>query len=306
MHTCVARVGFLTCPGLWSAFPTWLSVALAPPFGMGLTVAGQCGTLTHFPDPRASVVFLKRDYKGTTKNAILLLFMVNISIKSSKFVPKMNKAMKYNTIIFDLDGTLTDTLYDLMLSTNHALLEMGWPERTLEEVRQFVGNGVRRLMEQAVPSDTEEEEFEECFRIFQEHYVEHCQDHTGLYPGIAELLQELHQRGYKMAIVSNKLQAGVDELYSTFFQDTIQVAIGEREGVRRKPMPDMVQLALEQLGSTPEESIYVGDSEVDMATARNAGLPCISVLWGFRDQDYLREIGAFRMVSTPAEILNLV
>ena len=232
--------------------------------------------------------------------------MVNISIKSSKFVPKKNKAMKYNTIIFDLDGTLTDTLYDLMLSTNHALLEMGWPERTLEEVRQFVGNGVRRLMEQAVPSDTEEEEFEECFRIFQEHYLEHCQDHTALYPGIAELLQKLHQRGYKMAIVSNKLQAGVDELYRTFFQDTIQVAIGEREGVRRKPMPDMVQLALEQLGSTPEESIYVGDSEVDMATARNAGLPCISVLWGFRDQDYLREIGAFRMVSTPAEILNLV
>lgn len=214
--------------------------------------------------------------------------------------------MKYKAIIFDLDGTLTDTLYDLMLSTNYALKSMGWPERTLDEVRQFVGNGVRRLMEQAVPADTEEEEFEECFQTFQEHYVQHCQDHTALYPGVAELLTELKRRGYKMAIVSNKLQAGVDELYNTFFKDTIQVAIGERKGLRRKPMPDMVDLALSELCVKSEESVYVGDSEVDMATARNAGLPCISVLWGFRDQDYLKEIGAFRMVATPAEILDWV
>lgn len=214
--------------------------------------------------------------------------------------------MKYKAIIFDLDGTLTDTLYDLMLSTNYALKSMGWPERTLDEVRHFVGNGVRRLMEQAVPTDTEEEEFEECFLIFQEHYVKHCQDHTALYPGVADLLSTLKSRGYKMAIVSNKLQPGVDELYRTFFQDTIQVAIGERPNVRRKPMPDMVELALKELGVTAEESIYVGDSEVDMATARNAGLPCISVLWGFRDQDYLKEIGAWRMVSAPAEILDMV
>lgn len=218
----------------------------------------------------------------------------------------MKNDMKYKAIIFDLDGTLTDTLYDLMLSTNYALRAMGWPERTLDEVRRFVGNGVRRLMEQAVPADTEEEEFEECFQIFQEHYVKHCQDHTSLYPGIAELLVELKSRGYKLAIVSNKLQKGVDELYHAFFQDTIQVAIGERKDVRRKPMPDMVNLALKELEVTAEECIYVGDSEVDMATARNAGLPCISVLWGFRDQDYLREIGAFRMVSVPAEILDLV
>lgn len=214
--------------------------------------------------------------------------------------------MKYKAIIFDLDGTLTDTLCDLMLSTNYALHEMGWPERTLDEVRRFVGNGVRRLMEQAVPADTEEEEFEECFSIFREHYVRHCQDHTGLYEGIAELLAELKARGYRMAIVSNKLQPGVDELYRTFFRDTIQVAIGERPDVRRKPFPDMINLALNELGVSAQDSIYVGDSEVDMATARNAGLPCISVLWGFRDKDYLREIGAFRMVQTPAEILDLV
>lgn len=214
--------------------------------------------------------------------------------------------MKYKAIVFDLDGTLTDTLYDLMLSTNYALSEMGWPERTLDEVRQFVGNGVRRLMEQAVPSDAEEMEFDMCFSIFQEHYVEHCQDHTALYPGIKELLDELKQRGYKMAIVSNKLQAGVDELYRTFFDGVIDVAIGERPDMKRKPCPDMVNAALKQMGVTAEEAIYVGDSEVDMATARNAGLPCISVLWGFRDQDYLKEIGAFRMVATPQEILEYV
>lgn len=214
--------------------------------------------------------------------------------------------MKYKAIIFDLDGTLTDTLYDLMESTNHALSEMGWKTRSMDEIRQFVGNGVRRLMEQAVPPHTEELEFMECFEIFREHYVEHCQDHTDLYPGIRELLVELRNRGYKMAIVSNKLQAGVDELQRLFFRDLIDVAIGEQDGFRRKPFPDMVNLALERLGVTTDEAIYIGDSEVDMATARNAGLPCISVLWGFRDQDYLRSIGAFQMVERPEEILSLV
>ena len=214
--------------------------------------------------------------------------------------------MKYKAIIFDLDGTLTDTLFDLKESTNFALRKMGWPERSLDEVRQFVGNGVRRLMERAVPSDAEEMEFGECFQLFQEHYVEHCQDHTDLYPGIAELLAELKARGYKTAIVSNKMQKGVNELYRAFFKDTIDVAIGESSELRRKPFPDMVYKALKKLDVAVEEAVYVGDSEVDMATARNAGLPCISVLWGFRDRDYLREIGAFQMVETPAEILELV
>lgn len=214
--------------------------------------------------------------------------------------------MKYKAIIFDLDGTLTDTLYDLCASTNHALRHMGWPERTIEEVRQFVGNGVRRLMEMAVPSDYEEWEFDECFRIFQEHYLEHCQDHTALYPGVDEMLKALKEKGYRMAIVSNKLQAGVDELQRIFFSDYIDLAIGERPGMRRKPFPDMVKLALDTLGISDAEAVYVGDSEVDMATARNAGLPCISVLWGFRDRDYLREIGAFQMIETPAQLLELL
>lgn len=214
--------------------------------------------------------------------------------------------MKYKAIVFDLDGTLTDTLFDLKESTNFALRHMGWAERTLDEVRQFVGNGVRRLMEQAVPAGVSEDDFDECFRVFQEHYVVHCQDHTALYPGIGDLLRELKARGYKMAIVSNKLQAGVDELYRTFFDGLIDVAIGEHEALRRKPSPDMVYKALDILGVNTEDAIYVGDSEVDMATARNAGLPCISVLWGFRDRDYLKEIGAFQMIETPSEILDLV
>lgn len=214
--------------------------------------------------------------------------------------------MKYKAIIFDLDGTLTDTIVDLKESTNYALREMGWPERTLEEIKQFVGNGVRRLMEQATPSNINELEFEECFAIFQEHYIDHCQDHTDLYPGIKELLETLKEKGYKMAIVSNKMQAGVNELQKRFFKGIIDVAIGEKRGVRRKPFPDMVNIALEKLEVKAEETIYVGDSEVDMATARNAGIPCISVLWGFRDRDFLREIGAFQMVETPQEILELV
>lgn len=214
--------------------------------------------------------------------------------------------MKYKAIIFDLDGTLTDTLYDLRESTNYALRQMGWKERSIDEVRQFVGNGVRRLMEQAVPAHTEELEFLECFEIFREHYIEHCQDHTDLYPGIRELLTELKKRGYKMAIVSNKLQAGVNELQHTFFKDIIDVSLGEQDGFRRKPFPDLVNLALERLGVSRDEAIYVGDSEVDMATARNAGLPCISVLWGFRDQEYLQSIGAFQMVERPEQILELV
>lgn len=214
--------------------------------------------------------------------------------------------MKYKAIVFDLDGTLTDTLYDLKESTNYALREMGWPERSLEEVKRFVGNGVRRLMEQAVPSDAEEMEFDECFQLFKSHYVAHCQDHTNLYPGIHELLMALKERGFKMAIVSNKLQAGVNELYHRFFEGLIDVAIGETNEMRRKPFPDMVFSALEKLGVSREEAIYVGDSEVDMATARNAGLPCISVLWGFRDRDFLKEIGAFHMVEKPEEILTIV
>ena len=147
---------------------------------------------------------------------------------------------KITTVVFDLDGTLLNTLDDLADSTNYALVQFGFPPRSVEEVRSFVGNGVRKLMERAVPTGTDSGRFEAVFDCFKRYYVEHCMVKTGLYPGIADLLHELKMAGYKIAIVSNKLQGGVDELYRHYFQDTVQVAVGERAGIRRKPSPDMV------------------------------------------------------------------
>ncbi len=209
-------------------------------------------------------------------------------------------------IIFDLDGTLMDTLDDLCLSTNHALRACGMPERTMDEVRGFVGNGIGMLIHRAVPEGTSAQNEAECLARFRAHYVEHCQDHTRLYPGIRELLEELKRRHIPMAIVSNKLQAGVSELAERWFGDTIQVAIGEREGIRRKPAPDMVNLAIDELGVRKEDCIYVGDSDVDLATAKNAGLPCISVLWGFRDRNFLLAHGATTFAAHPSEIADMI
>ncbi len=211
---------------------------------------------------------------------------------------------KYKNIIWDLDGTLLDTLYDLYLATNYALRTHGMPERTYEEVRQFVGNGVRRLMVLSVPDGEGNPDFEETFTTFKSYYVDHCRDNTGLYAGIAETLKELKARGYRMAIVSNKLQAGVTELHETFFKDSIDVAIGERPNIKRKPAPDMVYLAMKELGATKEDSVYIGDSEVDVATGHGAGLPCISVLWGFRTKEELLANGATDFVEKPAELLG--
>ena len=216
------------------------------------------------------------------------------------------KQMKYKAIIFDLDGTLTDTLEDLFISVNYALRSCGLPERSLDEVRRFVGNGVRKLIERAVPEDTGLTMLEKCFDTFRAHYVIHCQDHTCLYPGIATLLMSLHAKGYRMAVVSNKLQSGVNELARTFFHGVIDVAIGEQQGIPRKPAPDMVEAALGQLGVSKDEAIYVGDSDVDLQTAANAGLPCISVLWGFRTRDFLVAHGATTFAETPQDVLGLV
>lgn len=207
-------------------------------------------------------------------------------------------------LIFDLDGTLTDTLQDLANSTNYALRQMGWTERSIDEVRRFVGNGVRRLVERAVPNGTASDDVDRCFSVFQQHYLQHCQDSTCLYPGVADMLCEVHARGYRTAIVSNKLQAGVDELYETYFRDTVDVAIGQREGIPLKPAPDMVELALQLLGANKSQAVYVGDSEVDVQTARNAGLPCISVLWGFRDRDQLLAAGATQFISHPSQLCS--
>ena len=214
--------------------------------------------------------------------------------------------MKYKAIIFDLDGTLTDTLEDLFLSTNYALRYCGLPERRIDEIRHFVGNGVRKLIERAVPEGTERVLLERCFETFRAHYVIHCGDHTCLYPGIASLLTALHAKGYLMAVVSNKIQLSVTELALTVFHGVIDVAVGEQSGIPRKPAPDMVQAALAGLGVTASEAIYVGDSEVDLLTAAKAGLPCISVLWGFRSRDFLLAHGATVLAESPKDILELV
>lgn len=214
--------------------------------------------------------------------------------------------MKYKAIIFDLDGTLTDTLEDLFISVNHALKSCGLPERSLDEVRKFVGNGVRKLIERSVPQDLDSKTLEACFEAFRTHYMIHCQDHTCLYPGVAYLLTALHAKDYKMAVVSNKLQSGVDELAESFFNGVIDVAIGEQPGIPRKPAPDMVLAALKQLEVEPSEAVYIGDSDVDLQTAANSGLPCISVLWGFRSRDFLVAHGASVFVEQPEDVLSLV
>lgn len=213
-----------------------------------------------------------------------------------------------NTVVFDLDGTLLDTLADLAASTNYALRSYAMPERTIEQVRMMVGNGVAKLIERAVPTGTPVEMTAEVLDCFRRHYVAHCMEATKLYDGIEAALHQLRGLGYRLAIVSNKLQGGVDELWRHYFADTIDTAVGEREseGIRKKPAPDMVELALNQLHATREEAVYVGDSDVDIATAKAAGLPCISVLWGFRDKDFLTQHGATHFAKEPREIAEII
>ena len=213
--------------------------------------------------------------------------------------------MTYSTYIFDLDGTLLDTLGDLAASVNYALREHGMPEHSIDDVRRFVGNGVRKLMERAIPNGTANPDFEATFATFREYYMLHSLDTTKPYEGIPEALAALKARGCHLAVVSNKMMAATQELIHHFFADTISVAIGEHEaeGIRKKPAPDTVFAALRQLGVGQEDAVYVGDSDVDIETARNSGLPCVSVLWGFRDRDFLLNHGATTLISTPSELL---
>ena len=209
--------------------------------------------------------------------------------------------------IFDLDGTLLDTLGDLAASVNYALKACGMPQHSIDDVRRFVGNGVRLLMERAVPDGAANPRFEEAFATFRQHYLEHSLDTTRPYDGIMEMLQALRSRGFRTAVVSNKFYAATQELCQYFFADSIEVAIGEHEaeGIRKKPAPDTVNEALRQLGVSREHAVYVGDSDVDIATAAASGMPCISVLWGFRDREFLLAHGATQFISHPSELLTL-
>lgn len=212
--------------------------------------------------------------------------------------------MEYQTYIFDLDGTLLNTLHDLTVSCNYALTKHNMPERTIGEVRKFVGNGVKKLMERAIPNGLQHPEFAETYEDFRQHYLIHSLDTTKPYPGVLEMLENLHDRGKKLAIVSNKFYDATRELCKHFFGDYVTVAIGEREDIRKKPAPDTVMEAFKQLGVANKDAVYIGDSDVDVATARNSGMPCISVLWGFRDKDFLIEHGAINFITSPKELMK--
>ena len=212
----------------------------------------------------------------------------------------------YDTVIFDLDGTLLDTLEDLMLSVNHALSGRTEVRRSLQEVRGFVGNGVRRLMVLSLPGGERNPQFEEAMADFRAHYAVHCRDHTRPYPQIMDMLRELKARGLKMGIVSNKPDAQVKDMNGEYFGGMFGAAMGEKEGVRHKAAPDSLLRAMEELGGTREGTLYVGDSEVDVMTAKNAGVDCLSVTWGFRDRDVLEEAGAVRFIDAPMELPALL
>lgn len=213
---------------------------------------------------------------------------------------------KYDTVIFDMDGTLLNTIDDLKDSVNFALEQFGMPQRSLADIKKFVGNGVFRLMELAVPQGTQNPSFDDAFAVFKEHYSLHCNDKTRPYDGILNLLEDLSKKGYKLAIVSNKYYDAVVELNQLYFSKYISVAIGEKEGISKKPAPDTVNVALSMLGSKAENSVYIGDSEVDIQTAKNSNLDFICVSWGFRESEFLKSNGAKIIVDNPLQISDIL
>ncbi len=212
--------------------------------------------------------------------------------------------MKYDAVIFDLDGTLTDTLGDLANSVNFALCQFGFPERTLDEVRSFVGNGVRKLIYLSVPENTSEDISEKCLDVFKEYYKNNSLVETKPYDGIIPMIESLKNQGIKTAVVTNKMHEAAEEIVRIFFGGLIDVSLGQIDGVAQKPEPDGIYNVLEKLGVSKEKSVYVGDSEVDCITANNADIPCIGVTWGFRDESVLLENGADFIADTPEDIIK--
>lgn len=209
-------------------------------------------------------------------------------------------------VIFDLDGTLLDTLEDLQNALNYALTAHGYPENSTEEVRKKVGDGLAKLVERAVPQGTGEAEQAAVLEIFKPYYAAHCREKTRPYRGVLELLAQLKAKGVKTAIVSNKADEAVKTLSREFFGESMDFAVGEKEGVRRKPAPDTVLAALSALNVTAEDAAYVGDSEVDLATAENAQMDCVAVTWGFRDEEFLITKGAKTLAHNAEELKELL
>lgn len=213
-----------------------------------------------------------------------------------------------DTIIFDLDGTLLDTLEDLTDSVNYVMGEYDLPPHTIEEIRNYVGNGAAKLIERAVPKGIDNPAYEKMLEMFRQHYAAHCEDKVAPYKGVMELLASLKAAGYRTAIVSNKPDSAVKQLYERYFKEYVQEAVGESSDTKRKPAPDMVYRALARLSSDVSHAVYVGDSEVDIMTAANVPMTCISVTWGFRTKEQLLAAGAAeeRMITTAQELHPLL
>lgn len=214
--------------------------------------------------------------------------------------------MNYDLVIFDMDGTILDTLEDLKNSTNYALKQSGYPEHPLENIRQFVGNGIQKLIERAVPEGTSEADRQKVYEAFRAHYKVHCADNTKPYDGIPDLIIKLREAGIKTAVVSNKADPAVQDLVIEYFPNMFDVSVGEKPGVAKKPAPDAVDFVLETLSIPRERAVYIGDSDVDIATAENSHMDSIIVTWGFRDLEFLKAHGAKTIVDTTEEILELL
>lgn len=214
--------------------------------------------------------------------------------------------MNWKTILWDLDGTLLDTLGDLHAAVNAVLAQFSHPAQTIEQTRCAVGSGVRVLLARSLPGGASDPDLEAAASAFRRYYGAHCRIKTAPYPGIDSLLTLLHRQGAAMAVVSNKPDAAAKTLVQSFFGDTIHVCLGQRDGLARKPAPDMVFAALEELGAAADTAVYIGDSEVDIATAHAAGLPCISAGWGFRSQAELLQAGADRLADTPQALQSML
>lgn len=210
------------------------------------------------------------------------------------------------TLVFDLDGTLLNTLEDLKNSTNFALAQYGYPVRTLPQIQAAVGNGLRRLVAGSVPEGTDDAQIDALLAALKAHYLEHCMDFTKPYDGVLPMLEALKRAGYRLAIVSNKADPMVQVLRAHYFDTLIPVACGETDQIRRKPAPDMVHAALKKLGADAADACYIGDSDVDIMTAKNSGLPCLSVTWGFRDRAFLLEHGAETLFDSPSELVDFL
>ncbi|MBQ9245474.1 HAD family hydrolase [bacterium] len=209
-------------------------------------------------------------------------------------------------VIFDLDGTLLNTLDDLHICFNYAIEKSGYPKRTIKEIRSFVGNGIRKAIERALPSDVSTDEINKIVSDFKIYYIEHMLEHTKPYDGIIDMLHELKQKGCKIGVVSNKYDDAVKKLCKMYFGDLVEYAVGEGYGIARKPAPDGLNKCINELSIGCKNIIYIGDSEVDIQTAKNANIPCISVLWGFKDKDFLIKNGAKIFAEKPKDIIKII